>query len=251
MDHDSWLKFLHIDFGSGNLLLGRVSDVSCFLGLFFLFSLGFMQFELNHGGILSVLKSGFDFKSSFNEKSNSKILSCISRILSFLKRPKGRKTGSSGDDSNCCDGDEELDVMGLRNLVKIERDRADAACMELEKERLAAASAAEEMMAMILRVQNEKSLVEMEAKQYRRLAEEKQLHDKDVIQSLKWIAVKYKTEKNWLEGQVRLMKQKLKLDSEDAEEDQLEGIGESPSFRGASCGDGFEDGLISSLDSGL
>lgn len=246
MDYDSWLKFLHVDFGFGLLLFGRVSQVSCLLGLFFLFSLGFKLLEFDHGGVLSILRSMFDFNCSSSEESNSKILSCICGILNFSRKPNRLKIGSSDDDCNCCNDNEEL-----RKLVKIERDRADFACVELEKERMAAASAAEETMAMILRIQNEKSLVEMEAKQYRRLAEEKQLHDKDVIQSLRWIAVKYKTQNNLLEDQVRLMKQKLKVDLENVEEDRLEGIDEPLSFRGTTCRDGFEDGLISSLDSGL
>ncbi|KAL8116858.1 uncharacterized protein LOC141666373 [Apium graveolens] len=244
MDYDSWVKFLHVDFGCGFLLFGCFSEVSCLLGLFFLINLAFNLLQFDHEGILS-------FKCSSTEKSKSKILSCISGILNLSRKPNRRKIGRGDDDSNCFDDKEELNVVKLRNLVKIERDRADLACLELEKERMAAASAAEETMAMILRVQNEKSLVEMEAKQYRRLAEEKQLHDKDVIQSLRRIATKYKTEKNWLEDQVMLMKQKLQVVSEDADEDRLEGIDESLSFRGTSCGDAFEDGLISSLDSAL
>lgn len=251
MDYDSWLKFLHLDFGCGFLLFRRFSEVSCFLGLFFLISLGFNQLEFDHGGVLSILRSLFDFKCSSTEKSNPKILSCICGILNFSRKPNRRKIGSGDDASNCFDDNEELNVVKLRNLVKIEKDRADLACLELEKERMAAASAAEETMAMILRIQNEKSLVEMEAKQYRRLAEEKQLHDKDVIQSLRWIVIKYKTETNRLEDQLMLMKQKLKADSEDEEEDQLEGIDESLSFRGTSCGDAFENGLLSSLESAL
>ncbi|KAK1386174.1 hypothetical protein POM88_023909 [Heracleum sosnowskyi] len=191
---------------------------------------GFKLLEFDHGGVLSILRSRFDFKCSSGEKSNSKILSCICGILNFSRKQSQPKIEGSDDGSNCCDDSEELDVIKLRNLVKIERDRADVACLELEKERMAAASAAEETMAMILRIQNEKSLVEMEAKQYRRLAEEKQLHDKDVIQSLRWIVIKYQTEKNWLEDQVRLMKQKLKLDPEVVEEDRLEGSDESLSF---------------------
>ncbi|KAF7143648.1 hypothetical protein RHSIM_Rhsim05G0100200 [Rhododendron simsii] len=106
--------------------------------------------------------------------------------------------GEFGNESNgqeLVNGDEEVDAKALRELVNIERQRADALYVELEKERNAAATASEEAMAMILRLQNEKSLIEMEAKQYRRLAEEKQIHDQEVIQSLRWIVMKHESER--------------------------------------------------------
>lgn len=81
------------------------------------------------------------------------------------------------------------------------RKRATVAYAELEKERTASATAAEETMAMILRLQNEKSLIEMEANQYRKSAEKKQLHDQEVIRSLKWLLLSHSAEKSLLEDQ--------------------------------------------------
>ena len=57
----------------------------------------------------------------------------------------------------------KIDVMASRKLVKIERKRTKAACQELEEERIAAASAADEAMAMVLRLQSEKSSMEIDA----------------------------------------------------------------------------------------
>ncbi|XP_018435711.2 protein FLOURY 1-like [Raphanus sativus] len=86
--------------------------------------------------------------------------------------------------------DQVFDVITLRKMVKRERKRGDGLKMELEKERRAAESAAEEAMAMLLKLRMEKSAVEMEANQYKRVAEQKQVYDQEVIQSLQWMLTK-------------------------------------------------------------
>ncbi|EOA38833.1 hypothetical protein CARUB_v10011169mg [Capsella rubella] len=88
------------------------------------------------------------------------------------------------------DEDQVFDVITLRKMVKRERKRRDFMKKELEKERRAAESAAEEAMAMLLKLRMEKSVVEMEANQYKRVAEQKQLYDQEVIQSLQWMLMK-------------------------------------------------------------
>ncbi|XP_015892233.3 protein FLOURY 1-like [Ziziphus jujuba] len=123
-----------------------------------------------------------------------------------------KKNDDDDDDEKDChseDGD-DFDAMELRKLVKIERQRAKEAQTELEKERMAAATAAEEAMAMILRLQNEKSCIEMQANQYRRMAEHKQQYDEALIQSLQWIVTKLESEKSLLEDQLKFCRQKLK-----------------------------------------
>ncbi|GAB4838397.1 hypothetical protein Ancab_027932 [Ancistrocladus abbreviatus] len=57
-------------------------------------------------------------------------------------------------------------------------------------------------MAMILRHQNEKSSIQMQANQMQRLAEEKQLHDQEVIESLHRIIMKHESERSLLEDQL-------------------------------------------------
>ncbi|XP_010459439.2 PREDICTED: uncharacterized protein LOC104740518 [Camelina sativa] len=86
--------------------------------------------------------------------------------------------------------DQVFDVITLREMVKRERKRGDFMKKELEKERRAAESATEEAMAMLLKLRMEKSVVEMEAKQYKRVAEQKQAYDQEVIQSLQWMLMK-------------------------------------------------------------
>lgn len=131
------------------------------------------------------------------------------------------KSEDNGDQEQN-DEDLEFDVTALRKLVQMERRRANTACLELEKERMASATAAEETMAMILRLQNEKSLIEMEANQYRRLAEEKQFHDQEVIHSLQWLVLKHESERAVLEDQLKLYQQRLNLFVEDDECQQSE-----------------------------
>ncbi|KAK9671618.1 hypothetical protein RND81_12G042600 [Saponaria officinalis] len=56
---------------------------------------------------------------------------------------------------------------------------------ELEQERIAAATAADEAMAMISRLQEEKVLIEMESREYQRILEEKSTYDAEEMDILK------------------------------------------------------------------
>ncbi|CAH9099440.1 unnamed protein product [Cuscuta europaea] len=78
----------------------------------------------------------------------------------------------------------------------------DALYLELEKERNAAAIAADEAMAMISRLQEEKASIEMEARQYQRIYEEKSVYDAEEMDILKEILVRREREKHFLEKEV-------------------------------------------------
>lgn len=82
---------------------------------------------------------------------------------------------------------EECNVKWLRKRLKEEKMLKEVALEELEKERRAAASAADEAMAKIACLRSEKALVEREAKQFREMAQQKQLYDRQVIESLQWV----------------------------------------------------------------
>ncbi|GAB2295708.1 hypothetical protein Dimus_029862 [Dionaea muscipula] len=86
----------------------------------------------------------------------------------------------------------------------LEEEQAARATLwsELEKERTAAATAADEAMAMILRLQEEKASIEMEARQYQRIVEEKSAYDDEEMGILKDIIVRRECEKFFLEKQV-------------------------------------------------
>ncbi|KAJ4881583.1 hypothetical protein Rs2_38638 [Raphanus sativus] len=77
--------------------------------------------------------------------------------------------------------DKNLELMNkvrlLEEAVEEERLARSALIVELEEERAASASAADEAMAMILRLQADKASLEMEGKQYERMIEEKFAYD--------------------------------------------------------------------------
>ncbi|EOX98630.1 hypothetical protein QUC31_015069 [Theobroma cacao] len=273
MDCASCLKFLtqgNEFFGCGFFVFGRFSHVFNVLGLFLVFGLGlkFLQFGLTNIGIMQFLcdvreKSNYlrgriCLKHDLDEVYDPKIRSCLSGSLKplenckdFVKEDTDGKAkyvveeDSDDKEKECCPEDEEFDVMALRKLVKLERRRAKAACQELEKERIAAASAADEAMAMILRLQNEKSSMEIDANQYKRMAGQKQEYDQQVIESLQWIVMKHESERSLLENQLQLCKQQLKHYVKDDELGQFE-VDVGFSFLHATQEDGMENESVSS-----
>lgn len=116
-------------------------------------------------------------------------------------------------------GNEENETRLLKEALEEER----AACMtlyvELEKERAAAATAADEAMAMILRLQEDKASVQMEARQYHRMIEEKFTYDEEEMKILKEILVKKEQEIHFLEKELEEYKQMRPLRNDQLGED--------------------------------
>ncbi|XVE78088.1 hypothetical protein DITRI_Ditri13aG0115800 [Diplodiscus trichospermus] len=122
-----------------------------------------------------------------------------STFLKRFTRSDNEKYGISGDETD-------------RNRIleqALEKENAKYAALylELEKERAAAASAADEAMAMILRIQEDKASVEMEARQYQRMIEEKFAYDEEEMNILKEILVRREKENHLLEKEVEAYKQ--------------------------------------------
>lgn len=274
MDCVESLKHLSLsaDLGFGFLMFGWFGQVYKVLGLFLLFGLGLrvLQFSWYFCGKSGELRNGCCSKNDFDGNCNAKMKSCKSGLLRLLMNSnfeKGKNvidrvkcvSDEELDDENdeyeqeCYDEDKVFDVLSLRKMVKVERRKANAARLELEKERMAAATATEETMAMILRLQNEKSLVEMEANQYKRLAEEKQLHDQEVIQSLQWLVLQHESERSILEDQHKSCSEKLKpFGKKDYERDNSEvAAEENHSSLNINLDDAFHYTLFSSLDMDL
>lgn len=95
----------------------------------------------------------------------------------------------------------------LEQVVAEERAVRAALALELEKERNAAASAADEALGMILRLQEEKASIEMEARQYQRMIEEKSAFDAEEMSILKEILLRREREKHFLEKEVDTYRQ--------------------------------------------
>ncbi|PRQ24224.1 putative Zein-binding domain-containing protein [Rosa chinensis] len=260
----NFLGFFGMDFVFGVLLYGRfsplfVSGLSLMFGFGLLYHYNYLiKFLCDNRAKASDFSNGFCSKCGSHEVCASKAVSCKSEPLKSLENlqstnadgflltkivkakdaieGKDDDDGDNDDENVCCKEDEVFDVLSLRQLVKIERRRGNEARAELEKERMAAASAAEEAMAMILRLQNEKSSTEIQASHYRQIAEQKQQYDEAVIQSLQWIIMKHESERSQLEEQLRLCRQmcngqsvegdpsKNLFDSTNMEDDGLEDV---------------------------
>ncbi|XP_071734813.1 myosin-binding protein 7-like isoform X2 [Rutidosis leptorrhynchoides] len=72
----------------------------------------------------------------------------------------------------------------LREMVNSQQQTIQDLSIELDEERNAASSAANEAMSMILRLQSEKAEVQMEARQFKRFSEERMAHDQQEIMAL-------------------------------------------------------------------
>lgn len=104
-------------------------------------------------------------------------------------------------------GDENNAIKLLEQRLEAERIARAALYVELEKERSSAAIAADEAMAMILRLQEEKASIEMEARQYQRILEEKSVYDDEEMTILKEILIRREKEKHLLEKEVEEYRQ--------------------------------------------
>ncbi|GFZ10667.1 zein-binding protein [Actinidia rufa] len=105
------------------------------------------------------------------------------------------------------EGHEKNAIRILEQTLDEEHAARAALYLELEKERSAAASAADEAMAMILRLQEEKASIEMEARQYKRIIEEKSAYDAEEMNILKEILLMREREKHCLEKEVEAYRQ--------------------------------------------
>jgi hypothetical protein len=84
-------------------------------------------------------------------------------------------------------------------LSQTKREALAAMYMELEKKRNASATAANEAMGMIARLQEEKAVVLMEARQFQRVVEQKSMHDQEAIEGLREVIARIEEEKRELE----------------------------------------------------
>ncbi|XP_058005862.1 uncharacterized protein LOC110663222 isoform X2 [Hevea brasiliensis] len=117
---------------------------------------------------------------------------------------------SAGNDANV--------ILVLEQALEEEKATHAALFQELEKERAAAATAVDEVMAMILRLQEDKASIEMEARQYQRVIEEKCAYDEEKMNILKEILVRREREIHFLEKEIEAYEQMNFMGN-----DQLEG----------------------------
>ncbi|KAJ6351039.1 hypothetical protein OIU78_007046 [Salix suchowensis] len=102
-----------------------------------------------------------------------------------------------------------LTMEKLKSALRAERKALGALYAELEEERSASAVAANQTMAMINRLQEEKAAMQMEALQYQRMMEEQSEYDQEALQLLNELMVKREREKAEVEKELEVYRKKV------------------------------------------
>lgn len=126
------------------------------------------------------------------------------------------------------DGDKDNQIVSLTQELEEERAARSALYVELDEERNAAATAADEAMAMILRLQEEKASIEMESRQYKRMIEEKSAYDAEEMNIMKEILLRREREKHFLEKEVEAYRQMVRLENDQLSGDNVQDFNEDP-----------------------
>ncbi|MED6182848.1 hypothetical protein PIB30_032641 [Stylosanthes scabra] len=103
----------------------------------------------------------------------------------------------------------EVTIEKLKSALKSERKALSTLYAELEEERSASAVAANQTMAMINRLQEEKAAMQMEALQYQRMMEEQSEYDQEALQLLNELMMKREKEKQELEKELEVYRKKV------------------------------------------
>lgn len=123
---------------------------------------------------------------------------------------KGSSTigqGTSNAEESGIIRNEASSIRLLEQALEEEKAARASLFLELEEERSAAATAADEAIAMIIRLQNEKASVEMESRQYQRVIEEKFAYDEEEMNLLREILVKREIDYHVLEKEIEEYRQ--------------------------------------------
>ncbi|GMI88635.1 hypothetical protein HRI_002532800 [Hibiscus trionum] len=104
---------------------------------------------------------------------------------------------------------QETDVIVLKETLRSQQQLLQKLYSELDVERESSATAANESLSMILRLQSEKASMKMEAIQYKRLAEEKIGHAEESLAILEELIYQKEMEISSLEFQVQAYRYKL------------------------------------------
>lgn len=141
----------------------------------------------------------------------------------------------------------EPTIEKLKSALRTERNALNALYSELEEERSSSAVAANQTMAMINRLQEEKAAMQMEALQYQRMMEEQSEYDQEALQLLNELLSKREKEKEELGKELELFRKKVQ-DYEAKEKMMLSRRRDSSTRSSASCSNG-EDSDELSIDS--
>ncbi|CAI8617272.1 unnamed protein product [Vicia faba] len=160
------------------------------------------------------MPSSFELNENEEEKfsdtpTSLESLHQLHKKLLFLER-KESGTEDSLDGSVISDiecGEVTLDK--LKSALKSERKALKTLYAELEEERNASAVAANQTMAMINRLQEEKAAMQMEALQYQRMMDEQSEYDQEAMQLLNDLMLKREKEKHEVEKELEVYRKKV------------------------------------------
>ncbi|XP_048321363.1 myosin-binding protein 7 [Ziziphus jujuba] len=122
----------------------------------------------------------------------------------------------------------ENECAALREALSSQQQTIQDLYVELEEERNASSSAANEAMSMILRLQREKAEIQMEARQFKRFSEEKTAHDQQELLALEDLL--YKREQSIQSLTCEVQAYKHRMMSYGLTEGEAEGEGGRPSM---------------------
>ncbi|OIW18371.1 hypothetical protein TanjilG_31511 [Lupinus angustifolius] len=128
-----------------------------------------------------------------------------------IKRKSSLKKAGSACDLNELNRQKEVDSAILQNLerrVSLDGESLMALYMDLDEERSASAVAANNAMAMITRLQEEKAALQMDALQYQRMMEEQLEYDDEAIQTSNDMVLKLEEEVEALETELEIYRAK-------------------------------------------
>ncbi|KAK6255823.1 hypothetical protein SCA6_017128 [Theobroma cacao] len=170
----------------------------------------------NQGGINTALSIHLDPNEAEEEKFPDTPTSLEGmhylhkKLLLFEKRESVHEESLDGSVvSEIESGDPIQTIERLKTSLKAERKALSALYAELEEERSASAIAANQTMAMITRLQEEKAAMQMEALQYQRMMEEQSEYDQEALQLLNELMIKREKEKEELEKELEVYRKKV------------------------------------------
>ncbi|XP_020673805.1 myosin-binding protein 2 isoform X2 [Dendrobium catenatum] len=128
----------------------------------------------------------------------------------LLERRESGTESLDGSIASDIDNLEPPTIDRLKTALKSERRALIALYGELEEERSASAIAANQTMAMITRLQEEKAAMQMEALQYQRMMEEQSEYDQEALQLLNELMMKREKEKQELKKELEVYQHKVR-----------------------------------------
>ncbi|XP_028759042.1 myosin-binding protein 2-like [Neltuma alba] len=153
-----------------------------------------------------VLRNHLESSLEFNENEAEKI---PDTPASVERRESGTEESLDGSSTISDIEPGELTIEKLKSALKAERKALSSAYAELEEERSASAVAANQTLAMINRLQEEKAAMQMEALQYQRMMEEQSEYDQEALQLLNDLMVRREKEKQDLERELETYRKKF------------------------------------------